>query len=295
MIRSQFWRIVAFIAFLAASFCSYLLTAASGSPSQNIKVDVNLVNVFVTVQDENGEFLNDLKRDDFRLYEDDVPQNIVIFQKQENVRSAIGFLMDSSGSMVDILPLMRTAVRDFTRGGFRLDDYFVVTFGTNVRLIHTGREGQRHLEEAMNRMKAYGTSLMYDALLYGMETADRVEPERKALIVFTDGNDNGSATGHDAVVKKAQKSGVLLYFIAIGSRVLLDTNTLDDLAGASGGRTLYVAKQDALSPVLEEVRSELSKQYYLGYYAPRTSGFHRIRIEVPGKTVTIHAKKGYLS
>src|SRR5262245_23256053 len=82
---------------------------------QTLKVDVNLVNIFDTVKDKQGNFVTDLKKDDFRIYEDDQPQEIQIFEKQDKVDSSIGFLMDTSGSMVDIMPYMKRGIRDFTR------------------------------------------------------------------------------------------------------------------------------------------------------------------------------------
>jgi hypothetical protein len=90
-----------------------------------------------------------------------------------------------------------------------------------------------------------------------------------------------------------QNSGVLLYFIAIGSPLLIDSHTLEPLSNLSGGRTLYVAKQDALLPVLSQVRAELSQQYYLGYYAPVREGFHKLHVEIPSRSLTIRSKTGY--
>lgn len=262
--------------------------------AQTLRVDVNLVNVFATIKDEHGNFVTDLKREDFRIYEDDVPQDIGIFETKEDLRSSIGILIDSSGSVVDLLPLMKRGIRDFTRELVKPDAFFVVSFGTNVRLIHTSSQKAKHLEDAMAAMRAWGTSVMYDALLYSMERVETYDQERKALIVFTDGNDNGSNIGHGRVVEEAQRSGVLLYFVAIGSPVLVDSYTLNDLAGTSGGRTLFVGKQDSIPAVFDEIRAELAKQYYLGYYGPRRSGYHHIRVEVPGRNLKIRAKTGYL-
>lgn len=272
----------------------FLCLLCSFLSAQTLKVDVNLVNVFATVKDEHGDFVTDLKREDFRVYEDDVLQDVSIFETKGDVHSSIAILMDSSGSMVDLLPLMKRGIRDFTRTLAKPDDFFVVSFGTNVRLIHKSSQRAKHLEETMAAMRAWGTSVMYDALLFSMEKVEAYDQERKALIVFTDGNDNGSNVGHSRVVEEAQRSGVLMYFVAIGSPVLVDAYTLNDLADTSGGRVLFVAKQDSIPNVLEQIRAELAKQYYLGYYAPRRSGYHHIRVEVPGRNLKLRAKTGYL-
>lgn len=275
-------------------FLCLVLVPQQTRAQQTLKVDVNLVNVFATVKDDRGNFVANLNRDDFRIYEDDQPQDIQVFEQQNHVDSSIGMLMDTSGSMVDILPFMKRGIRDFTRALPKGDEFFIASFGTDVKLLHTSSQSQKHLEETLAPLRAYGTSSMYNALSYAIDKVDRSERPRKALIVFSDGNDNGSTISHGRVVQEVQGSAVLLYFVAIGSPILVDSHTLDSLADISGGRTLYVGKQDqAVSPVLDQIRTELSQQYYLGYYTPRQPGFHRIRVEVPGRNLKIRAKTGY--
>jgi VWFA-related protein len=261
--------------------------------SQTLKVDVNLVNIFATVKDQQGNFVTNLTKDDFRVYEDDQPQDVQIFERQDKVDSSIGLAMDTSGSMVDIIPFMTRGIRDFTRALPRTDDYFVVSFGTNVRLVHTSSQPRKDLEDALTKVRAFGTSSLYDGLLYSMERLERSDRPRKALIVFTDGDDNASNVSHSQVVEEVQSSAVLLYFIAIGSPVLVDSHTLEPLSDLSGGRTLYISKQEAVSPVMEQIRAELSQQYYLAYYVSKRPGFHRLRVEVPGRSLRVRAKTGY--
>lgn len=261
--------------------------------SQTLKVDVNLVNIFATVKDQQGNFVTNLTKDDFRVYADDQPQDVQIFERQDKVDSSIGLLMDTSGSMVDIIPFMIRGIRDFTRALRKTDDYFVVSFGTNVSLVHTSSQPQKDLEGALAKVRAFGTSSLFDGLLYSMERVERSDRPRQALIVFTDGDDNASNVSHGRIVEEVQRSGVLLYFIAIGSPVLVDSHTLEPLSDLSGGRTLYVPKREAVSPIMEQIRSELSQQYYLAYYVPRRPGFHRLRVEVPGQSVRVRAKTGY--
>ena len=145
----------------------------------------------------------------------------------------------------------------------------------------------------MTALRAWGTSTMYDGLLFGIERVGTSSHPRKALIVFTDGNDNGSTITNGRIVEELQKSGVLLYFVAIGSPILVDSHTLEPLAELGGGHTFYVPKQEAVSPVLDQVRAELAQQYYLGYYTLKREGFHRLRVEIPGRSVKIRAKTGY--
>jgi len=143
-------------------FCSFL------AAQDTLKVDVNLVNIFATVKDAKGNFVTDLRKDDFRVYEDDQPQDIQIFEKQDKVDSSIGILMDTSGSMVDILPFMKRGIRDFTRVLPRADEFFVVSFGTSVKLVHTSGQSQKHLEDTLTPLRAFGTSSLVDGLLYSI-------------------------------------------------------------------------------------------------------------------------------
>lgn len=272
-----------------------VLVPALALAQQTLKVNVDLVNVFVSVQDERGEFVTGLKQSDFVVYEDDKPQDVVAFEKEGDVRSVLGLLMDTSGSMVDILPYMNRGVTDFSATIRQPDEYFVMTFGTNVRMVHRSPDTAQHLEQVLRELKPFGTSVLFDAMMSGMERATSSSNERKALIAFTDGNDNGSKMEYGRVAQEAQRSGVLCYFVAIGSPILVDRHTLEALSGNSGGRVFYVPKAESVIPYLQKIRNELSRQYYAGYYASRSKGFHKIRVEIPGRpNLRIHAKSGYL-
>jgi len=293
--EARMWKVaLVLVPFLLLASGFWLLASSFPQDAPSLKVDVNLVNVFVAVKDATGNFVTGLNRDDFRVYDDDELQKIDVFETESQVGSSIGILMDTSGSMVDILPFMKTGIRDFARTMRKSDDFFVVTFGISASLVHNSSQSQKHLEDSLQRLRAYGTSVMYDGLVYTIDKVDTSDLPRKAVIVFTDGNDNGSKSDYSNVVQKAQQTGSLLYFVAIGSRLLIDTRTLESLSDLSAGRTFYVAKGEAVSPVLDEIRNDLGHQYYVGYYTSRRPGFHHIRVELPGRDVKIRAKTGYL-
>jgi Ca-activated chloride channel family protein len=258
-----------------------------------VKVDVNLVSIFLTVQDQNGVFVTGLSASDFRVYEDDVQQQISVFEKDDQVDSAIGVLLDSSLSVVDILPMMKAGLLDFARRYNRFRDVFVMSFGSRVRFLHEYGQSVSHLDDELKQLKPFGTSVLFDGLIRGMTEISSSPHDRKALIVFTDGFDNESQSSYRDVRLEAQRSGVLLYFIPIGSRILLDENTLNSLARDTGGRVLYLSKTDPVGPAMEGIRQELARQYYIGYHTSRKTGFHTIRVETPGKNLRIRAKTGY--
>ena len=255
------------------------------------------MNLLVTVREKNGQFVTGLSRDDFRVYEDDALQDIQVFEKEGNVQSSLGMLVDTSGSMVDVLPSMRRGIRDFANALPRSDEFFVVSFGARAQLIHKSTESQRRLEENLELLRAFGTSRLFDSLLFSSERIRASERPRKAVIVFTDGiftDENDGSSPYTRVIEEVQRSSVLLYFIVIGPEILVDRNTVESLSNISGGRSLYVSKNDSVLAALEQVRAELSRQYYLGYYAPRRQGLHHIRVEVPGRDVNVRTKTHYL-
>jgi Ca-activated chloride channel homolog len=258
-----------------------------------LRVDVDLVNVFATVQNQRGEFVTGLTADEFRVYDDDIQQQISVFEKNDNVESAIAILLDTSGSTVDVLSTMKKGTLEFAQETKRLDDLCVLSFGTAVHLIHDFRQPVRNLRVRLESLRPYGTTVLFDALIEAMRKVGPRKQERKALIVISDGNDNGSVSGFGSVLDAAQQSGALIYFVAIGYRALVDEHTVESLASVSGGRVIYMAKTESVPAALDAIREELSKQYYLGYYVSRRSGPHRIRVEIPGRTVRIRAKSGY--
>jgi Ca-activated chloride channel homolog len=279
----------------SASRISLLATILTFSVySQDVlRVDVSLVNVFVTVQNQRGEFVRGLMANDFRVYDDDVPQQISVFEKEDQVESAIAVLLDTSGSTVDVLPMMTKGTLQFARRRKQLDDLCVFSFGTTVRLIQDCGAPKRDLQARLESLRPYGTTALFDALIAGMRKVADQKQERKALIVLSDGNDNGSTSGFGTVLETVQQSAALIYFVVIGSRVHVDEHTVESLAEASAGRVIYIAKTDSVPAALDAIHEELEQQYYVGYYVPRRPGHHRIRVEIPGKTVRIRAKSGY--
>jgi Ca-activated chloride channel homolog len=284
---------------LCIALCIALTMGLAAHPSPQteqgtVSLDVNLVNVFLTAQNSRGEYVSGLNSDDFRIFEDDVEQKISIFENEDRIGSSIGLLVDNSGSMVDILPIMKTGVLDFAQKARRGDEFFVMTFGIRAQVIQDIRQPVAKLETAFKTITASGTSVFFDAMLQGMSKVSRSDQQRKALIVFSDGNDNGSKSGFGEVSHAAQRSNVLLYFIPIGPKRLIDQPTVESLAKLTGGRVLYLDKADSIRPVIENIRTELAKQYYLGYYVARRPGSHRIRVEAPGQGLTIRSKTEYM-
>ena len=261
---------------------------------QTLKVDVNLVSVFVTVQDDAGNFVTDLDREDFVLFIDDREQPIEIFEKQDNLGTTVGVLIDNSGSSADVLSSVKMGVVEFVGGLAPNDETFVMSFAIEADVIHDFRHDREGLSARLDRLRSWGTSVLYDALYEGIGKVRTGGHERKALIVISDGIDNRSEHTYGAVVDEAQSSMALLYFIAMGPRVLIDMHTIQGLASMTGGSVTHIARDEALAAALSGISRELRNHYYLGYHASTESGHHSIRVEVPGRDLKIRARDGYL-
>ncbi len=261
---------------------------------QTLKVDVNLVSVFVTVQDAAGNFVADLDREDFVLFIDDREQPIEIFEKQDEVATSVGVLIDNSGSSADVLSSVKTGVEEFVGGLAPDDETFVMSFAIETDIIHDFRHDREGLSTRLEVLRSWGTSVLYDALYAGIGKVRTGSHERKALIVVSDGNDNRSENTYGAVVDEAQSSMALLYFIAMGPRVLIDMHTIRGLASMTGGSVTHIGTDEAVAAALSGISRELRNQYYLGYHASAESGYHSIRVEIPGRDLKIRARDGYL-
>ncbi len=264
-------------------------------PLQSVlKVDVNLVNVFATVHDAEGRYVGGLSREDFRVVEDGEERAVEIFETTADLSSSLGVLVDNSGSSASILRSIKSGVEEFSRRLTPEDEAFVMSFAIEAEVVHDLNEDMGRLPGALERLRSWGTSVFYDALSLGITKTTEGSHERKALIVLSDGNDNRSQASYLEVVRAAQSNMVLLYFVGIGPRVLIDTYTMDGLASVSGGRVLLLGPDQSVSEALENIREELGQQYYLGYHGSVESGFHSIEVEVPGRGLTVRARDGYL-
>ena len=259
-----------------------------------LRVDVNLVSIFATVQDEYGNFVTDLTEDDFRLFEDDRQLPIEIFEKRDDLGTSVGVLIDNSGSSADVLGSIRSGVEEFALGLSSEDETFVMSFAIEADVVHDFHQDRRQLPVTLARLRSWGTSVFYDALYSGISTVSEGSKGRKALIVLSDGNDNRSETSYTAVVRSAQSNMALLYFVAIGAPILIDMHTLEGLASMTGGSVIRIEREEPVAGALRKINRELRNQYYLGYHASTDKGYHSIRVEVPGRNLKIRARDGYL-
>jgi Ca-activated chloride channel homolog len=257
-------------------------------------VEVDLVEVTVTVTD-GSKYVMGLPQQAFRVFEDGRSQTITHFAS-ENVGLDLVLAVDISGSMRDSLPTMKTAVKEFLTAVSSRDR--VTLLGFNDTIFPLARKatdpGERVI--AVDRLACWGNTALYDVIATGINLLGR-ETGRKAMVVFTDGEDMGSHTSLADVERRLEASGVTLYIIGEGRALKMEMlrERMDRLARSTGGRAILTEKIDDLRGAFAELLDELSHQYLLGYTptnAAHDGTLRQLKVEVEGRH-RIRAREAY--
>jgi Ca-activated chloride channel family protein len=258
-------------------------------------VDVDLVEVTVTVTDGGSKYVMGLPQRAFRVYEDGRSQAITHFSS-ENVALDLVLAVDISGSMRESMPKMKSAVKEFLTAVSATDR--VTLLGFNDTIFPLARKSTDPVQrvKAVERLASWGDTALYDVIATGINLLGR-ETGRKAMVVFTDGEDMGSHTSLSDVERRLEASGVTLYVIGEGRALKIDAlrERMDRLARSTGGRAIVTEKIDDLRGAFAELLDELSHQYLLGY-APTNSAhdgtLRQLKVEVEGRH-RIRAREAY--
>jgi len=258
-------------------------------------VDVDLVEVTVTVTDGGAKYVTGLPQRAFRVYEDGRSQTITHFSA-ENVSLDLVLAVDISGSMRDSLPTMKSAVKEFLTAVSAEDR--VTLLGFNDTIFPLARKSTDPVQrvKAVERLGAWGNTSLYDVIVTGINQLGR-ETGRKAMVVFTDGEDQGSHTSLSDVERRLEASGVTLYVIGEGRALKTEAlrERMDRLARSTGGRAIVTEKIDDLRGAFIELLDELSHQYLLGYTptnAAHDGTLRQLKVEVDGRH-RIRAREAY--
>jgi len=288
------------------------------SNAGTLKVRVNLVSTYFSVRDKNG-YLTGLHKDDCQITENKVPQKIKNFTQEKTLPLTIGILLDTSGSMQNVLPMEQQAGAEFLKDVLQpKDEAFLISFDINVDLLadytNSAKELKRALEKAQintgagtGSVTGNGTpkgTLLYDAVYLAAHDKLRQEAVRKVLVMLTDGEDYGSQQKIQDAIEAAQKSNAMVYVILIADRGFYGglsigyggAGSMDRLTRETGGRVINVGNngkklEDAFSQISDELRTQ-----YLVSYTPQNTEldgtFRPISISC-GKDAKVQARKGY--
>ena len=327
--------------------------ARAQDPKYSTGVDV--VNVLATVRDQKGKIVHDLVQDEFTIQEDGRPQSIRYFAQQSDVPLTLGLLLDTSGSQARVLDRERTASYEFFEHILRedKDKAFLIHFEREVELLQDLTSSRKDLEAALkdverpqlNRRSSSGGggggnpqsrgqgrgggTAMYDAIFLAADELLKKQQGRKAVVLLSDGVDNGSKESIGGAIESAQRADMLVYSIrfadsegnrspvgfggpgmgrggrrggggrfpqpSAGGRNSVDgKKILERISVETGGGYFEVSSKMPLDKIYDQIEEELRNQYSLGYTPDKSgAGYHKIVVAVKRKNLTVRTRDGY--
>jgi len=259
------------------------------------KVDVDAVQVTVTVSDDNGRFVAGIPRSAFHVAEDGKPQTVSYFTS-ENVPLELVTAVDISGSMGPSMPKLKKAVKGFLEAVPERHQVTLLGFNDTVFPLARKTTDRAERVKSVDRLSAWGATALYDVILRGTDLLGR-QIGRKAVVVFSDGEDQGSHVALQDIERRLQTSDVTLYMIGQGRGVNQDylKKVMLALTAPTGGRAFFTDSIDELQGAFEELLDELSNQYLIGYQPTNTrrdDKWREIKVTVDGYH-TVRARQGY--
>ena len=276
-----------------------------GGQRGRIRVNVNLVNVLVSVLDEHNRPAADLPRESFQLFEEGVEQKIDVFEPETQLPLDLALMIDSSLSAHKEILFEEEAAAHFIRQVLRPGDRLgVFAVDENITQLAAFSDDVGSLQAAVHRMPAGSGTSIYDAILLGATTlARRGEDRRRVIILVTDAGETTSRADFDAARKEAVRSGSLLYTIVIrpvkneSGRNTAGEHALETITDTMGGAMFFPDEVRELDGIFDRINRELRTQYRLGYYPnPRgpANTYRQIEVKVSGKYQVRH-RKSYLT
>ena len=309
---------------LAWSLCFSLLLPAlpkaqePKAPAQApaIKAEVNLVNLFATVRDKNKRIVTDLKQDDFKVSEDGHEEKISFFSKEMALPITLGLLLDTSGSEQNMLAAIQDAGARFLHRVLRKgDEAMIISFDTDVDLLADFTDDRSILDRAINKARinapsggyiagnpgpvggnVTGTAL-YDAIYLACGDKLNGEAGRKAIVIVTDAQDEGSKVRLEEAIEAAQRTDTVIHLLLVADpRFGGNAGVARRLTEETGGRLIIVNSEKKLEEAFDQISEELRSQYTLGYYPTNTAKdgkFRKIRVDANNHDYKVLARKGY--
>jgi len=258
-------------------------------------VDVDMVEVTATVVDAKGKFVSGLPQSAFHVSEDGRPQTIKQFTS-ENVPLDLVVAVDVSSSMQPSMTPMKAAVKEFVSAISTRDPLTLLGFNDTIFPLARKATDPAERMRAVDRLRPWGGTALYDVIISGADILSR-SSGRKAILVFTDGEDEGSHASIADVEHRLLASDVTLYMIGQGRGVTLDKlkKLMERLAATTGGRAFETERIDELRTAFAAMLDELSHQYLIGYAptnAKHDGTLRKLKVEVDG-AYKVRAREAY--
>lgn len=257
--------------------------------------EVNRVILWISATDKKGNFITDLERGEFKIFENDEEQRIIDFYA-ETRSITMAILIDTSGSMRDKIREVHNAAGAFVDTIREIDNALIIDFDDNVFLIQDLTSDHEALKEAITSTEPLGATSLFDAMHAAYRKIGQIDG-RKAVILLSDGEDTSSQFGFKRVLNEAKSNNTIVYTIGVGGGSI-DKNVLEEFAQNTGGKAFFVNKAADLAEVYQRIADELGKQYYLTYSTNNKNWdghWIKIRVESDRPGVKVRARKGYFA
>lgn len=261
-------------------------------PETTLKLDVKLVNVYVTVTDSHNAPVAGLKKENFRVLEDGNEQAISVFDKESAVPLSIALAIDTSLSTRHDLPLEQASAKRFARAILRpVDALSVFGFSEAVMQSTSYTADLKHIDEGIDHVRLGAATALFDAVYLASRSLDRRQG-RKVLVLITDGGDTISKMDYKQAVRAAAEAEAIVYSIIVvpiessAGRETGGEHALIQLSEDTGGKYYYATSTSQLDEAFRQISDELRTQYLLAYYPSQrlsNSQFRRIQVEVTGR------------
>ncbi len=294
-------KIAVALLLLTALTCALSAQTRLEQSPHSLRVDVDLVLATATVTDRDGRFVTGLEKENFKITEDKIPQDIAYFSS-EDIPVSVGIVFDVSGSMKDKLKTAVQAAITFLKNGSPDDEYFLVEFSDKP----TGSAFTNDIAKLQQRFmfsKAKGRTALYDAVYMGLSQLEDSNNAKRALLLITDGEDNRSRYTFSNVKEFVKEKDVQMYAIGISngpgdSSAEQGKALLRDLSSISGGESFFPPSIYQLEDTCRNIAKELKYQYVLGYHSTNTAKdgkYRKIKVtaEYPNNKLNVRAKQGY--
>lgn len=263
-----------------------------------IKVESSLVVLNATITDSAGNSVNALKQDEFKLLQDGKEQKIAFFEAQKTPFAAV-ILIDTSGSMESRVSLARSAAMNFLDGLRTEDVASIYSFDTKVSLIQEFSNSRDIAYNAYD-LKAYGYTVLNDAIFKAAEELSNRAEKRRAIIVLSDGMDTKSDKSADKALKAALTANATIYTVDMsgvdtgGRERMQNQGALKNFAEKSGGKFIATPGGPAMREAFKKIVGELGTQYTLGFQPETNDGkWHTLEVIVARPNLLIRTRKGY--
>lgn len=295
-----------------------ILSAQTVAPAA-FRSSTQLVLVPVSVIDNAGKMVSGLRRDDFTVYDDSKPQQIVAFTL-EDAPASVGVVFDSSGSMRNILGFTKDLTHEFFRSANPQDEFFLLTVGTQPEAVSGFTRDTEALENAIAYTHSEGMTALVDTLYLALSRMREAHEHRRAVLVVSDGMDNNSRYTKSDLMQLALEADVQVYAVIVNgiasasntipfhpglaakpidmARERQGPNMLEELAAKTGGLHFHVSTAAEAQNAINNIAQAIRNEYVIAYQAPpfdSAGKWHRIRIKSHISKAKVYARSGYYS